>query len=101
MATIAFRRGDVLTIHFAPVSDDGTPTDLTDATAEVEISTATACIKMPLTRAGDGFDWPLSDETVPADLMAFALLIGLQFVITWTSGEEDRDDFVFLIEGGC
>ena len=99
MATIDFRRGDVLTIHFAPVSDDGTPTDLTDATGEVEISTATACIKMPLTRAGDGFDWLLSDETVPAELRARAY--PAQFVITWASGEEDRDDFVFLIEGGC
>lgn len=99
MATFAFRRGDVLTYRFEPMSDDGTPADLTDATAEVEISTATACIKMPLTRAGDGFEWPLSDETVPADLPARAYRA--QFVITWASGEEDRDDFVFLIEGGC
>lgn len=36
MATIAFRRGDVLTIHFAPVEDDGTPTDLTDATQALQ-----------------------------------------------------------------
>lgn len=31
MATIAFRRGDVLTYRFEPVEDDGTPTDLTKA----------------------------------------------------------------------
>lgn len=35
MATETYVRGDTLTIHFAPVEDDNTPTDLTDATAEV------------------------------------------------------------------
>lgn len=99
MATIAFRRGDVLTQTFAPVEADGTPTDLAGATAAVEISTPTACITLPLVAVADGFDWPLSDATVPAALLARAY--PAQFVITWPDGQEDRDDFVFLVEGSC
>lgn len=52
-------------------------------TDDTSISTA-ACIKLPLTRAGDGFDWPLSDATIPHELRARAY--PAQFVITWASG---------------
>lgn len=98
MATITFRRGDSTVLTFAPDDGSGQPVDLAGATARVEISTASACIRMPLVSSPDGFAWAVNDDTL-AGLSARAY--PASFVLTWPDGTSDRDDFVLSLEGGC
>lgn len=98
MATLTFRRGDSAVYTFAPDDGSGQPVDLTGATARVEISAASACIKMPLSLIGGEFRWAVNDQTMPV-LPARAYRAA--FVLTWPDGLTDRDDFVLMIEEGC
>lgn len=98
MATITFRRGDSAIWTFTPDDGSGQPVDLTGAAAHVEVHTGAACLRLPLTRVGAGFDWRMDDQTMP-DLPAGAYRAS--FGIQWPDGLRDRDDFALVVEEGC
>lgn len=98
MTTLTFRRGDSAVWTFAPEDGSGQPVNLAGATAQVEVHTAAACVRLPLTRTPAGFDWPMNDTALP-NLPARPYRASL--VIQWPDGLRDRTDFTLLIEEGC
>lgn len=98
METITFRRGDSVVWTFEPEDGSGQPVDLTGAVAWIEVHTGATCARLPLERAGQGFEWAVNDRTIP-DLPARPYRATL--VIEWPDGLRDRDDFTLWIERGC